>query len=166
MSRLRWTDSKQTVQSAPFVIPCLRWVPSNWNASHRCLCNSQKRKEKKRKTQAASDFSSPLRMLTGARRLTLTDWLRLWESAVGRAPLDVGMDDCKRLSMLLCGDKRTDGYQINGALLSVKVGLGLFNLWKQVTAADPKVLRSNAWAPANVTGNNADAFRRSFFCMT
>ncbi len=53
-------------------------------------------------------------------RLTLTDWLRLWETTKGCEPASVGMCDCICLSMRLCSDKSTDVCQIDRAFLSIK----------------------------------------------
>ena len=68
-----------------------------------------------------------LHVMSDTRRLTLTDWLRLWETTKGCEPVSVGMCDCICLSMRLCGDKSTDACQIDGAFLSIKV-LGYLSL--------------------------------------
>lgn len=121
-SRLRRTDSKQTVQSAPIVISMSEM------SSIKLKCVPAVRQKLPPQKKTASDFSSPLRMLTGSGRLTLTDGRRLQESGEGRASLNASADDYRRLIALPCRDKRMlDGDQINGVFLSVKVQQ-LFNL--------------------------------------
>lgn len=53
-------------------------------------------------------------------RLTLTDWLCLWETTKGCEPASVGACDYICLSMRLC-DKSTDVCQINSAFLSINM---------------------------------------------
>lgn len=67
-------------------------------------------------------------------RLTLTDWLRLWETSKGCEPVSVGVCDCICLSMRLCADKSTDVCQIDKVFCSIKA-VGYLSL-KSVTAVD------------------------------